>query len=343
MSDKNSLEEEDEDGHLNVEDLQNNENKLQVQIHKFTDRFKTFSNDFIRTIERAHDIADLHNSKFAHATVAAAAAAADSENTESSDDNQILETIDENQNQQENQLDEVEQCFESVKNELNYEKLINNKNNLKNLIDKSYLDNVEQQTTTKQLNPNDISTNSSLYLSTTTLSEPYSHLNHVDFCIKPNIKRTDSYSNIPDGIYISIWEVFIYLWGCIAFFIDIISDIILSVGYYNMNKRWLCALTLLFVIVPNVTLSLFSLSWYIDNYYTIKNFKKNNNNKNGDEPDLGNFNANKRYRSNLDDSLDLNSHRNQDTMNKNKSTFDSITFWITTIIFLILQLDLVYK
>ena len=182
------------------------------------------------------------------------------------------------------------------------------------------------------------SSNSSVYLSTTTLNNTNANQDQEDFCVKQTLNRTDSFSNIPDGIYISIWEVFIYLWGCIAFFIDIISDIILSVGYYNNNKKWLCALTLLFVIVPNLTLSLFSLSWYIDNYYSLKNSRKSN-----DEADIGNHNPNKNFRATLEDSFDLNTLRNNNLNSSKKSTFNSITFWITTIIFLILQLDLVYK
>jgi len=271
-------------------------NKLQTQLNKFTDKFKSFSNDLFRTIELAHGIADLHNSKFAYATVAAAAAAA--ENDDDSDREK--------------------------------EKEINVEN-------RKFDDDIQSPIIVESTNRTSISSNNSIYLSTLTLNNN----NNVDlirderdFCVnkqQQTLNRTDSSTNIPDGIYISIWEVFIYLWGCIAFFIDIISDIILSVGYYSNNKKWFCALTLLFVIVPNLTLSLFSLSWYIDNYYSFKN--KSKTKANSDETDIGN------HRLNLEDSYDLNKNPN----NSKKSTFDSITFWITTIIFLILQLDLVYK
>ena len=241
----------------------------------------------------------MHNSKFAYATVAAAAAAAES--NEDDDDTE--------------KGNETNEALATA-NTPNDHKIINiqptiiSKNNEKE---------------------SSISSIDSVYLSTFTVNNIDLVGDETDFCVnnkQQTLNRTDSSTNIPDGIYISIWEVFIYLWGCIAFFIDIISDIILSVGYYSNNKKWFCALTLLFVIIPNLTLSLFSLSWYIDNYYSFKNRSKKSN----DEIDIGNT------RSNLEDSIQIELNKNP-----KKSTFDSITFWITTIIFLILQLDLVYK
>lgn len=84
----------------------------------------------------------------------------------------------------------------------------------------------------------------------------------VDFRIKKrHILRNGIKIAIPDDIRISILEVFIYLWGVITFFADLISDIILSIEYYKSSRTWLGSMTLTFVIVPNVTLSLFSLSW----------------------------------------------------------------------------------
>lgn len=85
----------------------------------------------------------------------------------------------------------------------------------------------------------------------------------VDFRIKKRhvLLRNGIKIAIPDDIRISILEVFIYLWGVITFFADLISDIILSIEYYKSSRTWLGSMTLTFVIVPNVTLSLFSLSW----------------------------------------------------------------------------------
>ena len=92
------------------------------------------------------------------------------------------------------------------------------------------------------------------------------HLDEPDF----QVHKRPSKKIIPDDIHISILEVFIYLWGVITFFADLISDIILSIEYFDNKRSWLGFMTLMFTIVPNVTLSLFSLSWYIDKYYTEK-------------------------------------------------------------------------
>lgn len=128
----------------------------------------------------------------------------------------------------------------------------------------------------------------------------------VDYRIKKG-KR-----GIPDDIHISILEVFIYMWGVITFFADFITDIILAIEYYKSQKAWLGSMTLIFVIVPNVTLSLFSLSWYIDKYYSTKP------KPNPDDPN--------------------------DTDNKRSSfNCESVTFWVTTVFFVVFQLDLVWK
>lgn len=139
----------------------------------------------------------------------------------------------------------------------------------------------------------------------------------IDFRIKKkHIIKNGIKKAIPDDITISILEVFIYLWGVITFFADLISDIILSIEYYKSSRTWLGSMTLTFVIVPNVTLSLFSLSWYIDKYYAEKQLKQIQ-------------------------------QRNSSTASKSQqaftSTCDSITFWITTICFVVFQLDLVWK
>jgi hypothetical protein len=139
------------------------------------------------------------------------------------------------------------------------------------------------------------------------------------------VHKTNSKKIIPDDIHISILEVFIYLWGVITFFADLISDIILSVEYLDNKQRWLGVMTLMFTIVPNVTLSLFSLSWYIDKYYQEKQLNQQN----------------------LEIKRTQQQHYNATTpphrTSKISSTCDSITFWITTIFFVVFQLDLVWK
>ena len=69
---------------------------------------------------------------------------------------------------------------------------------------------------------------------------------------------------IPDTMSINVFEVFIYAWGVFAFFFDMVTDLVLAHAYYLEGAYWLFILTLMCVILPNLTLSVFSLVWYID-------------------------------------------------------------------------------
>jgi hypothetical protein len=69
---------------------------------------------------------------------------------------------------------------------------------------------------------------------------------------------------IPDTMTINVFEVFIYAWGVFAFFFDMITDLVLAHAYYLEGAYWLFILTLMCVILPNITLSVFSLVWYMD-------------------------------------------------------------------------------
>ena len=69
---------------------------------------------------------------------------------------------------------------------------------------------------------------------------------------------------IPDTMTINVFEVFIYAWGVFAFFFDMVTDLVLAHAYYSEGAYWLFLLTLMCVVVPNLTLSIFSLVWYID-------------------------------------------------------------------------------
>ena len=98
-------------------------------------------------------------------------------------------------------------------------------------------------------------------------AEYISNLNNDEF--KPNFFSQPSPNTIvadfiPDTMTINVFEVFIYAWGVIAFFFDMITDLVLAHAYYSEGAYWLFLLTLMCVVVPNLTLSIFSLVWYID-------------------------------------------------------------------------------
>ena len=128
---------------------------------------------------------------------------------------------------------------------------------------------------------------------------------HVDFEVKESKRKV-----IPDDMHISILEVFIYLWGMTALFTDFITDIILSIEYYKNQKPWLGSMTLIFVILPNVSLSLFSLSWYMDKYRSSKNGKETSS---------------------------------EIRIKNSTISCNSITFWISIVFFVVFQFDLIWK
>jgi hypothetical protein len=257
-------------------------------IKNFTQRFRSFSIDLMRSIELAHDMVDLRNSNFATATQSVAAQqyncnehSYDPEygaNDEShlnvsafhhrsrKDNRQITEGLDElnidklasqplsNEKQMVIPVLHVEN--ESIKNVDGSNEAISHTPSVKSLIVKSILNlsNIKQDERKTQINAKNVS--------------KLKNADQVDMTVKKSGSKL-----IPDDIHISILEVFIYLWGVITFFADFITDIILSIEYFNSSKVWLGFMTLLLVIVPNVTLSLFSLSWYIDKYKSSKTSK----------------------------------------------------------------------
>ncbi|CAF1360714.1 unnamed protein product [Adineta steineri] len=111
-------------------------------------------------------------------------------------------------------------------------------------------------------------------LSETTAFSPYpaefmSNTTNDDDDFQPHLFTQPSASTmvadfIPDKMTINVFEVFIYAWGVFAFFIDMVTDLVLAHAYYVEGAYWLFILTLMCVIVPNLTLSIFSLVWYID-------------------------------------------------------------------------------
>ena len=214
----------------------------------FSKRIRSFSIDLLRSIELAHDMVDLRNSNFVNATQTAAAQQYSSHNEH---------------------LDLEYGADSSAFNE-NHKMIVKKAKNERRLINKSFQ---EFETIKPAESLHKISKSSA------SLNALETNLNRVKKkdCQVKSTRRTMSNptkKSIPDDIHISILEVFIYMWGIVTFFADFITDIILSIEYFNNSKLWLGYMTLIFVIVPNVTLSLFSLSWYIDKYYSTTNKNK---------------------------------------------------------------------
>lgn len=279
-------------------------------IRHLTDKVLSISNDIFRSIENAHELIDLKHSNFSAATQTAAAHAALSHQNPTYDFNhyainresvakEMGETFSEEQTG--SKLGSKSSRNFDSQSDIDSEKILNaarpiDESNINDTVCTERRVNFENNFNTKKQNKSD----------------------EIDFRTRKRfIFKNGSKKSIPDDIHISILEVFIYLWGVIAFFADLISDIILSIDYFHSSRFWLAIMTLMFVIVPNFTLSLFSLSWYIDKYESEKKLQEEK------KKQLSNSNI---VESHLPD-----------------TTCGSIAFWIMTVLFVVFQLDLVWK
>lgn len=66
--------------------------------------------------------------------------------------------------------------------------------------------------------------------------------------------ETDTYSN-----YEVVWTVI----SILSYIFDVGSDIYLAFVYYNDGDTWWFTLTVIFIVVPSLTITLFSFVWYI--------------------------------------------------------------------------------
>lgn len=64
-------------------------------------------------------------------------------------------------------------------------------------------------------------------------------------------------------------EIFFCIWGIGTYLVDIGSDIALAHEYYTLGNPWWCALTLLFFLVPSVSMSIFSFILYVRDWRIV--------------------------------------------------------------------------
>ncbi|CAF2614457.1 unnamed protein product [Rotaria sp. Silwood2] len=160
---------------------------------------------------------------------------------------------------------------------------------------------------------------------------------------------------IPDTMTINVFEVFIYAWGVFAFFFDMVTDIVLAHAYYLEGAYWLFILTLMCVILPNLTLSVFSLVWYIDS----SQLKAAANDQSKTEYETSHQTSycqtdDLMEKDNVEDQVDAHISRirhqpqipeekpKKKTFHLSSTTADVFT-WIIRIVILVLQLDLCLK
>ena len=158
---------------------------------------------------------------------------------------------------------------------------------------------------------------------------------------------------IPDTMTINVFEVFIYAWGVFAFFFDMFTDLVLAHAYYLEGAFWLFILTLMCVILPNLTLSVFSLVWYIDSSQLKAAANEQTNTACDPSPRTSSYQT-EGLVENGQDQVDAHISRNRHqpvepeprtkrkTFHLSAATAGVMT-WIIRIIILVLQLDLCLK
>lgn len=61
----------------------------------------------------------------------------------------------------------------------------------------------------------------------------------------------------------SLWDAASLMFSISSYFLDLITDIAVACFHYLNNDYWYCALTLAFVMLPNLVTTSISLRWYI--------------------------------------------------------------------------------
>jgi hypothetical protein len=74
----------------------------------------------------------------------------------------------------------------------------------------------------------------------------------------------------------SYFDIFLGLFSIISYLFDVGSDVYVAVIYYREEQWWWFGLTVAFIVVPSLTITGFSLAWYIqdrgkDNEGVLKN------------------------------------------------------------------------
>jgi len=69
--------------------------------------------------------------------------------------------------------------------------------------------------------------------------------------------ETDTYSS---------YEVVLTVFSILSYIFDVGSDIYLAFAYYSNGDMWWFTLTVIFIIVPSLTITVFSFVWYIQDH-----------------------------------------------------------------------------
>lgn len=80
---------------------------------------------------------------------------------------------------------------------------------------------------------------------------------------KMKIKGYDATDALPKTLRFTLLDIFGIILSICSFFIDVALDILLAIVYYRTNNEWFFTLTVCFIAVPSLTMTGFSLRWYL--------------------------------------------------------------------------------
>lgn len=87
--------------------------------------------------------------------------------------------------------------------------------------------------------------------------------NSGPFLKKIKIKGYDTTDALPKNLSFTVLDIAGIIYSICSFFLDVAFDIFVALVHYNNGNIWWFTLTVCFVAVPSLTMTGFSLRWYL--------------------------------------------------------------------------------
>ncbi|GFX05548.1 XK-related protein 6 [Trichonephila clavipes] len=87
--------------------------------------------------------------------------------------------------------------------------------------------------------------------------------NSGPFLKKIKIKGYDTTDSLPKNLNFSVLDILGIIISVCSFFMDVAFDVLVAVVHYNNGNIWWFTLTVCFIAVPSLTMTGFSLRWYL--------------------------------------------------------------------------------
>ncbi|KAG8198898.1 hypothetical protein JTE90_015110 [Oedothorax gibbosus] len=87
--------------------------------------------------------------------------------------------------------------------------------------------------------------------------------NSGPFLKKIKIKGYDTTDSLPKNLSFTVLDIAGIIYSICSFFLDVAFDVLVALVHYNNGNIWWFTLTVIFVAVPSLTMTGFSLRWYL--------------------------------------------------------------------------------